>query len=384
MYRIDREKNRIERLESKKFSDLGFQERKHLQEWLANEPMALGEELLIIQKEFDGFADTRERLDLLAIDKLGNLVIIENKLDDSGRDVIWQAIKYASYCSSLSKAQIVEIYQDYLNVYDLGESAQEKISDFLDEPDFGEVVLNAGTNQRIMFVAANFRKEVTSTAMWLLSHNIQINCFKVTPFCMGENLLLNVEQIIPTPEAEEYMIGMSAKEAEQKSNETTKRNRQNFRLEFWEQALEQLRKSSIDLYDNISPSKDHWISAGSGLSGAMYNLIFGSKLMRVEFCFARVNKEDNKFLFDQLFSKKDKIEHVFGAELSWERNDDKKGSYIRLENPADGDNRDSWPQITSWMIEHLGRFEKAIKQPLMEAGRALKKRSELSSDQSVP
>ncbi|MCV5555259.1 hypothetical protein OFN13_29650, partial [Escherichia coli] len=85
---------------TKKFSELGFTERKHLQEWLAHEPSALGEELLIIQKEFDGFDDTRERLDLLALDKDGNLVIIENKLDDSGRDVVWQALKYASYCAS--------------------------------------------------------------------------------------------------------------------------------------------------------------------------------------------------------------------------------------------------------------------------------------------
>lgn len=52
-------------------------ERHNLQEWIAKEPSSLGEERLIIQKEFDGFADTRERLDLLAIDKNGNLVIIE-------------------------------------------------------------------------------------------------------------------------------------------------------------------------------------------------------------------------------------------------------------------------------------------------------------------
>ncbi|GAM62057.1 putative inner membrane protein [Vibrio ishigakensis] len=82
-----------------------------MQEWLANQPDALGEELLIIQKEFDGFDDTRERLDLLAMNKDGNLVIIENKLDDTGRDVMWQALKYASYCSNLTKSQIVEIYQ---------------------------------------------------------------------------------------------------------------------------------------------------------------------------------------------------------------------------------------------------------------------------------
>lgn len=89
----------------------------------------MGEELLIIQKEFDGFSDTRERLDLLALDldKDGNLVVIENKLDDSGRNVTWQAIKYASYCSSLTKQDVIDIYQKYL-----GEtaSAEESLSDF--------------------------------------------------------------------------------------------------------------------------------------------------------------------------------------------------------------------------------------------------------------
>ena len=115
MFIIDRQTNRINPVNLKRFSELGFTERKHLQEWLTYQPNALGEELLIIQKEFDGFDDTRERLDLLALDKDGNLVIIENKLDDSGREVVWQVIKYASYCASLTKGQIVDIYQQYLN-----------------------------------------------------------------------------------------------------------------------------------------------------------------------------------------------------------------------------------------------------------------------------
>ena len=93
MYQIDKAKNRISELKTCKFAELGFSERNNLQEWLANCPEALGEELLIIQKEFDGFDDTRERLDLLALDKEGNIVVIENKLDDSGRDVVWQVLK---------------------------------------------------------------------------------------------------------------------------------------------------------------------------------------------------------------------------------------------------------------------------------------------------
>src|SRR5690606_8363900 len=87
MYVIDRTANRISKIQQKLFNDVGLREREHLQEWLAYAPMAFGEDLLIIQKEFDGFADTSERLDLLALDKQGNLVLIENKLDDSGRDV---------------------------------------------------------------------------------------------------------------------------------------------------------------------------------------------------------------------------------------------------------------------------------------------------------
>ena len=106
MYIINKESNRIEKIETATFKQLGFKEREHLQEWIANNPSCLNEDLLIIQKEFDGFNDTSERLDLLAIDKQGNLVIIENKLDDTGRDVTWQVLKYSSYCSTLPPHQL--------------------------------------------------------------------------------------------------------------------------------------------------------------------------------------------------------------------------------------------------------------------------------------
>ena len=50
------------------------------------------------------------RIKQIALDKTGRLVVIENKLDDSGKDITWQAIKYASYCSSLSQEDIIDIY----------------------------------------------------------------------------------------------------------------------------------------------------------------------------------------------------------------------------------------------------------------------------------
>lgn len=93
MFKINPASNRITPLEAKRFGEQGFTERKHLQEWLENYPQVLaqgdGEELPIIQNEFDGFDDTRERLELLAIDKDGNPIIIANKLDDGDLDVVW-------------------------------------------------------------------------------------------------------------------------------------------------------------------------------------------------------------------------------------------------------------------------------------------------------
>lgn len=161
---IDKKNNRISKIEETTFSELGFREREHLQEWLANEPTIFGEDLLIIQKEFDGFSDTKERLDLLALDKDGNLVIIENKLDDFGRDVTWQALKYASYCSSLSKEEIRVIFQDYLTRCGSAETAEEKLCEFYGK-EYDEISLNKGTGQRIILVAAKFKKEVTSTVL---------------------------------------------------------------------------------------------------------------------------------------------------------------------------------------------------------------------------
>lgn len=391
MYTINVASNRITPIKAKSFADLGFSERRHLQEWLAHQPDALGEELLIIQKEFDGFDDTRERLDLLALDKDGNLVIIENKLDDSGRDVVWQSLKYASYCASLTKAQIVEIYQQYLDRYfpvpsleihvqldDLDMKvrldAAARISEFLDAPDLDEVKLNLGSSQRLMLVAANFRKEVTSTALWLLGQGIGIQCFKVTPYALDEQLLINIDQIVPTAEAKELMIGISAKDAEEKSTEVVLKSRHTIRLEYWGRVLEAFQKSSCNLYNNISAGKDHWLSAGSGFSSCPYKLIYAQKELRVELGLDRQDVDENKFLFDMLFAKKEQIESAFGHPLVWIRLDDKISSRVQFAKQMDGFNKDNWNESVEWHLKHMIKLEAAFKRPLKEASEALKQR----------
>jgi hypothetical protein len=372
MYQINPKTNELIELSTKRFADLGFKEREHLQEWLAKCPTALGEDLLIIQKEFDGFDDTRERLDLLALDKGGNLVLIENKLDDSGKDVVWQSLKYASYCSSLKKADIERIYQAYLDRYEGGGKASDRIVEFLDADEFTDVILNSGTGQRIKLVAANFRREVTSTVLWLLQYGLQIECYKATPFQHGEDLFLNIEQIIPTPEAADFMIGITEKEKEQKQVERGLSNAQGLRHAFWEQALEGLQKAGVTLYQNISPSRDHWLSAGSGLRAVPFTMIFSKNEVRVVMNIERGSKEENKQVFDWFYSHKGDIESSFGSPLDWNRLDEKKASRIRYRKAFDSFSRENWPEMIEWLAEHMTKLEKAMRPHIESARQQLK------------
>ncbi len=373
MFKINAIANRIQPLETRRFSELGFSERKHLQEWLANHPQALtqddGDDLLIIQKEFDGFDDTRERLDLLAIDKQGNLVIIENKLDDSGRDVVWQALKYASYCANLKKQQVVEIFQRYLDEQARQEakepeSAQSVLLEFLGAEDLQSVQINTLKSQRLILVAAKYRKEVTNTVLWLSQFGIDCRCFKVTLYQTGDELFLNVEQIIPTPEATDFMIGMIAKEDEEKSASNEQRRSHGLRLEFWEQTLDAFCQSSCRLYDNISPGRDHWLAAGSGLSGMSFNLIFGKNEIRVEFSMQRSQAEANQLVFDRLLAQKEQIETAFAAELDWLPLPGRKACRIQFAKPVDGYNKDHWPEMIKWLVEHMTRLDHALQSHL--------------------
>lgn len=370
MFQIDRTANRLRKLERTSFSEVGFREREHLQEWLATMPDALceamseGEDgLLIIQKEFDGFDGTRERLDLLALDKSGQLVVIENKLDDSGRDVVWQALKYAAYCSSLKKAEIVGIFQQYLDRHGTGDAAST-ICEFLGEDTLDQVVLNDGTDQRIIFIAANFRREVTSTVLWLREHQIDVRCIKVMPYKFGDELFIDLQQVIPTPEAADYMIRMAEKDSEEKHAKGAQRWSHQMRMEFWEQALTALRGAGLERWQNITPSKDHWMNSSIGVSGCTLTLVFLRHEVRVEFQLNRSSREENKWLFDQLASEKERYELAVGEPLEWRRIDDKKVSMMVCKMPVQGYSKENWPEMISWLIEHYRKMDAAFSEPV--------------------
>jgi len=210
MYKVDIENKRLIELTAVNFGELKLTEPYDIEDWIEKTPQVLGEELLVIQRQY--FVPSGKKLDLLAIDKKANLVIIELKRDNSGSEVEWQAIKYASYFSYYKVDEIFKIYANYLKTNEI--EAKEKIEDFIDV----EIEL-LNESQRIILVSKEFHSDVISAVLWLRDFEINIECIRLKPFLTPDNqLIIAPVIIIPLPEAKDYIIRKVKKEKVQKQS----------------------------------------------------------------------------------------------------------------------------------------------------------------------
>ena len=83
-----------------------------LQEWLARDISVLDPELLVIGREVQ--TDFGDRIDLLCIDPVGDLVVIELKRDKTSREAVAQLLDYGSWVDDLPHARVTSIADEYL------------------------------------------------------------------------------------------------------------------------------------------------------------------------------------------------------------------------------------------------------------------------------
>lgn len=203
---IDKKNNKFEKtIEESKFSDFGIKEREHLEEWIYKHPEILGEDLLIVAKEYDGFDKTNNRLDLLAIDRMGKIVVIELKRDLADKFVDLQAIHYAAYCSTLNYNHIVKIMSDFTKKSI--NNIEKEINEFIENEDFTDF----DNQPRIILVASNYSEETLAAVLWLRDSSIDITCVKLEPYKIEDKIVIKPEIIVPLPEAKNFMMQMVEK-----------------------------------------------------------------------------------------------------------------------------------------------------------------------------
>ena len=203
LFRVDPDTKASVKTKEVDFSHLGLEERRDIQEWVVANPEILGDDLLIIAKEFSDFDRTSERLDLLAIDRDGKLVIIELKRDHSGADAHWQAIKYASYLRHATSEDILRMLATHERVSEA--AAEEKILEHIETSSLE----NLNDDQRIILASHRFAPEVTSAVLWLndkaQDENL-ITCVQIIPYRDRDVLYVQTNTIIPVVGTERYSI----------------------------------------------------------------------------------------------------------------------------------------------------------------------------------
>ncbi len=146
-----------------------------LEDWIAEDSSLLGMELLIIGRQVT--TDFGGRIDLLAINRQGDMTIIELKRDRTPRDIVAQVLDYASWIRRLSYNDLNSIGSVYLKK-DLSSAFVEYFDEAIPE--------NINVNHRMLIVASEF-DDSSQRIVEYLAEEYQVNINAAFFNVFGEN-----------------------------------------------------------------------------------------------------------------------------------------------------------------------------------------------------
>jgi len=94
------------------------------------------------------------------------------------------------------------------------ENARETIEDFIELDAINET--NFGNDVRIILVSAEFSKELTTSVIWLNERDLDITCVRMKPYKYQDQILIDIQQVLPLPEAKDYQIRAQKKAEERR------------------------------------------------------------------------------------------------------------------------------------------------------------------------
>lgn len=282
--------------------------------WLFSNIEVLGEELDLVLTP-----DERERsvgsfsVDITAEDEFGNKVLIENQLEKTDHDHLGKILTYVS-------------------------NLDAKVA---------------------IWVSSDPRPEHKTAIEWLneTGSGVRFYLVQIEAYRIGDSEPAAKFSIVTGPSEKTEIVGGVRKEMAE---------RHKLRYDFWKALLEK-SKNQTSLHSNISPGTANWIGTGSGIRGLGYNYSVTNKFGQIELYLDRGKErdEENKKIFDKLFSRKSEIEKDFGEPLHWERLEDRRACRISKKYDFAGlKDPNMWNKLHENMIDAMIRLEKALKKHL--------------------
>ena len=233
----------------KTFTELGLLERSNIQRAVRSHITAItpGIRTMVLAEEFCDWVDANRRIDLLCIDEKARLVVVELKRDNSAHMEL-QALRYAAMVSTMRFEQAVEAHSKYLKSLGSEADAEQAIREFLGTD---ERTVALDETVRIVLAASDFSTELTTTVLWLNKQNLDIRCVQMCPHHVDGRIFLDVKQVIPLPEAEQYQVALREKSMEQAAARTQSRDTTRYDLTIGEVTLVDLPKRRL-IYEVVA------------------------------------------------------------------------------------------------------------------------------------
>lgn len=245
-------------------------------------------------------------VDIVAQDRDGHTVVIENQLEKTNHDHLGKLITYLAAFGATTAIWIVS------------------------EP----------------------RAEHVRAVSWLNeSRNTSFYLLKVEAVVIDESRAAPQLTVIVAPSEEERTVGDTKREIAQQHSE---------RRLFWIDLLKVVRQKTT-LHANLSPSDDSWIATSAGKAG-IYSYVVGQHNGRIELYIDRGDEAYNLSVFRQLEAHKISIEAAFGESLDWQELPGRRACRISKTFTAGGyKDRGKWSQLHNDMVDGMIRLEKALR-----------------------
>lgn len=249
------------------------------------------------------------RVDLVADDGSGNLVIIENQLEQTDHDHLGKLLTYLA---------------------------------------------NTGAKAAI-WVTSDPRPEHVAAVGWLNASTtgaFEFYLVQVQGIRIGNSQPAPLFTPIVRPSVEVKALGATQHELEERHIE---------RMEFWGALLERAAERGLRSHQNRKPSPDNWLDAGAGEAGLAWAFIIRMHDARVEFWIGKPDREQNELIFNRLLAQREQIEQAFGASLQWDHDPGRIKAALRSEISRGGlSNRDDWTAVQDEMIDRMKRLIAAV------------------------
>lgn len=337
------------------FADARLRERQDLQRLIRERIDVVVPDVKVIAEEYGDWVESRRRIDLLGLDTQGNLVVIELKRTEDGGHMELQALRYAAMVAPMTFEQLVQAHQADLNRRSVAADARTELQAFLSEDRWGDVERDV----RIVLVSAEFSKELTTSVMWLNNQGLEITCVRTRLYRLDDRFLLDVQQLVPLPEAADYQVRIREKEQAERQERIERRvsGRSESYRQFFQRLIDELRE--VHRFTGVRVAMpQNWYTFSTGHRAFGYGAVFGGDgRFKVELYIDTGDRQANIAAFGRLRAQASAVEAEIGESLEWDEIPGKRACRIACYRPGSiTDSPDELAGVHNWAIAMLLRF----------------------------